>query len=554
MHTESTNTRPWFTRDEEKTGKDGKSYVVTIRLCTPVSIEESVINEDTPNRDRILRLKYLDEEEKTQFVDLPASIAVKASGNELISRLRALGILMTKDGIHHLIEMVRENQPPDAIHQYSHLGWRDDFFLCPNGEAVNTNRHVEILTSRPKEYIAKNGTLEGWKNAAHHASQHYHFGLAVCLSFVGVLIDLLKIDTVVVVFTGESSYGKSTSQKIGASAWGDAREGKGQFVSCLATSNATEALLEHASGSYLGMDEAAHMDGKQLKSFIFGSSGGTGKTRLNQHAEVKQTRSWNTIATMSSEHGVAQKLRADGENLPGGVTVRTMEVSYDDMPSLPGDEMARIEAAFDNVGHAGAKFARQVVDDGYVTDRERLRGELAAIAQEIAGKDATSQLRRAAMIPALVQKAGEIAKRCGLLPAEFDPAAVAHKMWAGALASDIAPASNHERALNALRLSILTRKDVDIVPLDGDANRPRVGWYLNDEPYGEDVFVIPTNEADKLSGGVLEGKSLGKALAAADMLVLPKSGKGNAHDYIKGLGKVRSYIIKASAVEGDARP
>ena len=550
MSTKPTNTRLWLNHKIKRANEEGILEEVTVRLHTPVSIEASVIDEDTPNRQRLLRLKYQDEEEEAQFVDVVAAAAVQSSGKELIFILRSLGVLMTKAGVTHLVEMVRENQPPDAIHQYSRLGWRDSFFLCPNGETINTNQRVEIVAARSKDYVEKNGTLEGWKSGAYQAAQYHHFGLAICMSFVGVLIDLLKLDTIIIMLTGESSHGKSTSQKLGASSWGDVRLGKGLFVSCAATSNAIEAQFEQASGTYSAHDDATLIGAEQLRTMIYLSSGGTGKARMTQQANPKKSYSWNTILSISTEVGLSQKFRSEGLSVPGGLTVRTMEVSYDDMPTLPRAEMDQIEAAFSNVGHAGPEFVRQIVREGYVGDRERLRTELMVIAKQIAGDAAVSQKLRAAMIPALIKKAGEIAKRCGLLPDDFNPAAAARKMWSEALKSDIAPASNKDRALDALRESILTHKGVDIVPPDEDPYRARVGWYIEDYWEGTAsvaVYVIPTRQAAKLSGNIIEVKSL----AAADMLIPRKDGKGNAHDSVKGVGQVSSYIIKASMIEGE---
>jgi len=117
MSTKPTNTRLWLNHKIKRANEEGILEEVTVRLHTPVSIEASVIDEDTPNRQRLLRLKYQDEEEEAQFVDVVAAAAVQSSGKELIFILRSLGVLMTKAGVTHLVEMVRENQPPDAIHQ-----------------------------------------------------------------------------------------------------------------------------------------------------------------------------------------------------------------------------------------------------------------------------------------------------------------------------------------------------------------------------------------------------------------------------------------------------
>jgi len=143
---------------------------------------------------------------------------------------------------------------------------------------------VEIVAARSKDYVEKNGTLEGWKSGAYQAAQYHHFGLAICMSFVGVLIDLLKLDTIIIMLTGESSHGKSTSQKLGASSWGDVRLGKGLFVSCAATGNAIEAQFELASGTYSAHDDATLISAEQLRTMIAASVNGSAAMAGGPHA------------------------------------------------------------------------------------------------------------------------------------------------------------------------------------------------------------------------------------------------------------------------------
>jgi hypothetical protein len=108
----------------------------------------------------------------------------------------------------------------------------------------------------------------------------------------------------------------------------------------------------------------------------------------------------------------------------------------------------------------------------------------------------------------------------------------------------LAPVSNSQRALDALRESIITRKGVDIVDVGSDPYRQAKGWYLPDDG----AYAILVTAAPDLAGGIMTSKALGKALKAAGWLV-PHEGKGNAREYVAGIGRVPCYVIHAANID-----
>lgn len=538
----SVNERAWIARIK----KSGDTEV-TIPLCTALTVVGSVIAVD---RDlaRSIRLKVQTEEEDGVLIDIPAGDSIKGAGKELLAKLRERGVLMTDEGMKFIVDLIRENQPPNAIKQYSKPGFHGRVFVAPSGEALNSNYPVELIPSMRQKGESYSGSLDGWRDAIRQTFPHFHFSMAVCLGFVGPLIDLLKWDTVTVYLSGATSHGKSTSQRLGASVWGDTKVAKGQLISAKATPNALEIELAKASGSYLALDEGVHLDGAQTKEIIFMGHSGSGKTRMSQHGDAKPNRVWNTCVTISDELGLVQKLRRDNQSIPGGLTVRAIDVSYDDVEKLSPAVMAEIERAYDNTGHAGPVFIRQLTSMGYVDAPSRLADEIHQIAGELAGPEASSQQRRAALIPALVKKAGLIAKVAGLFPAEADVDVMARDLWERARASDLAPVSNDARALDALRESIVSRKGVDIVEVGADPHRQAKGWHLPASGKSEEAYAILVSAAPELAGGIMTSKALGKALNEADWLI-PHSGKGNARDYVGGIGRVSCYVIRAAKID-----
>jgi uncharacterized protein (DUF927 family) len=95
------------------------------------------------------------------------------------------------------------------------------------------------------------------------------------------------LDTCGINFSGLTTSGKSTAQRLAASAWSasDIRRA-GLFQSARATDNAVEALAQRASGTVLSHDELAHLSGKAAATVI---SGTVGKRRMTADAVVRDS-------------------------------------------------------------------------------------------------------------------------------------------------------------------------------------------------------------------------------------------------------------------------
>jgi len=125
-----------------------------------------------------------------------------------------------------------------------------------------------------------------------------HWTLGVCAAFVDPIITPTGLDTCGINFSGLTTSGKSTAQRLAASAWSasDIRRA-GLFQSARATDNAVEALAQRASGTVLSLDELAHLSGKAAATVI---SGTVGKRRMTADAVVRDSYTWATFAILSA--------------------------------------------------------------------------------------------------------------------------------------------------------------------------------------------------------------------------------------------------------------
>jgi hypothetical protein len=549
--------KPWLHRlDSNDNGVEKWT-----RLCTPISISAGLRYEDKGGV-RGQRIVFMDEDGQVVQRDLPVGIAVRAHGSEYKTLLREAGISMTYAGEEFLVSRSKEYTPRDPVSVYDKAGWKGTAFLTAFGSAINTNGRMELAADSMPKGAEKDGSLEMWVSAIRLAveSNVLHFQLAPLTGFASVLIDRLGLPSVVVCYSGETSRGKSTAQEIGASAWGTTTAKEGLFGTFSASPNAAEALMQRGSGCYLALDEFKFIEGEDLHKVIFQASSDSGKDRLNRAADLRQSRGWKLLMTISGELPLAEKLRQSGGKLSTGLGTRSLDLNVEDQPILTKEQMAEINVFKKHFGHAGPAFVRQMVAMGYAEDTDRLMREVEDKASALAGGGASPPMLRAARIVALLWQSGEIAKAAELLPATMNVEDVCRRTWAKALESETAPYASKEIALKVLFENLLTGLGSDVANFD-DFNvlirdeaqaafkkwsACRVGSFGN---YGP-VYIVPLTSLGKLAGSALGAKSVAKALADAKALVeAPTSRKSNSWEYIPGLGKLSAVVIKASAVE-----
>jgi len=535
--------RPWLHRLIDKSAE---------RLHTPCSIEAGIV---FPDRDaqRGLRIKVLDENGETQTVDLPAGVAVKNGGGDLKVTLREKGVLMTSKGEDHLVRMFKEVQPADPITVHHRPGWHGGAFLTPWGTVIGSNRPIELSGENRPSGAETAGSLTGWTQATAAAfdSGVLHFQVGVLAGLVSPILDLCGYPSVWLAYTGSTSKGKSTAQKLQAGCWGDPDPKRGLFGNFNGTLAASEALLARASGAGYAFDEAHAIAGDDLQKLVFKATGDGGADRLTRNADLRAARSWSLMVTLSNETPIYQKIKSAGASVTTGLGARALDLNVEDAPSLDAATMARIEAAFANHGHAGPAFVRAMISAGYARDPDRLREEVDAKAGILGGPTAEPPVRRAARIAALIWQAGVIAQDARLIPADFDLAAMARRLWDKAMEAETAPGSAEAMAVRTLMETLIRRRGVDIPEDLGGGHREAVAWRPETFKTHGAVYIVSTDALAGLAGGALNHTAVARALARRGFLIPnPRADKPSSiWDSVPGLGKVRAVVIPARVVE-----
>ena len=548
--------RPWVYLDRG----DGP-----VRLWTPWTIVAGTQHVDQAGK-RGLRIAALDEDGNTSQFDVSARDIFSAFGGEFRMRLREAGVGMTEAGEAQCVRLAREIAPSSPIAIFDHGGWRDEgLFLSPWGSTPKgVNRPVEMAHESMPSGEEQCGTLDGWTaaTAAAWGTDVLQFRVAPLISFASVLVDMCGQDSFFVAWSSRTSRGKSTSAKLQAAVWGSTKARAGLYGPLNGTDNAVEARFAMGTGAGYAFDETNLVDGGKLQLMIYKGSGNAGNDRLTRSASLRKARTWRGMYTLTGEHEIMGKIRSAGVAATTGLGARVVEIDCEATSPLPRETMDGIEAAFQNTGHAGLAFVSSVIAQGLNRERDEFWQDVEHKAVEIAGDGAPPAVVRAARIAALLWFAGKIAQTAGLIPSDNDLGLgqsldeTIAEFWRRAQESSLTPANSEDVTIQTL-FETLLRGRGGRVPDDVSGGFGKAdAWRLDAHrtKFGEDAYVVPMSSLKELSGGALNPKALAGQLRARGHLITYRRADGEertAFDYVPGLGKVSSVVIRASAVEGD---
>ena len=205
---------------------------------------------------------------------------------------------------------------------------------------------------------------------------------------------------------GESGVGKTLVGKWGLSAWGDPRrlmlmrdDTRNMLVSRLGVYNTLPAYI----------DEVTNIEAKELSDIVYKITQGREKGRLDKNAvERKNINPWNTLAVVSSNASLADKLAA----FKGDANAELNRLfEFEILSGFSMEEGRTISATIDgNYGEVGQIYARHLV-----INQDKHRDALTAIARLLAAKiKAKPDERFWLMCGAVALYGGMIAKKLGV--------------------------------------------------------------------------------------------------------------------------------------------
>ncbi|MCD1644527.1 DUF927 domain-containing protein [Aurantimonas coralicida] len=436
-------------------------------------------------------------------------------------------------------------------------GWHSNLFLTPGGEMVG-DTSIEHRLARPWKN-ARKGTLEGQLKAFAAAlrSGIDHFAIGILFGCVGTMVARAETDNALGVLVGETSRGKSTAQRLGASVWGSVAAGEGCLHLCRTTDNRLEIDAERANGTFLALDELKMLRDGDLQNVIFMLREGRGKGRMTTDASAKPVATWRTGFLLSSERTIEHIVTRAGDSLLPGATVRIMEVDVSNADQCSRDVMNTIDSVSAHFGHVGPRFAEYVASH---TNPDDLRASIAAHQIALAGAEASTIQRRAAYTLAALWETGRIMKAANLIPADVEIDVTIHRVWEAQRQSLVNRLDPVEEAICKLQENLASRKGLDVIEIlnqDEYRTRPVVAWYEDAETQGMNpnevsgcpTYYVATDKVLELSGDTVTLQTIRKRLKELGFLI-EAEGKNKAWDRVPGLrggGKWRNYRLRFNA-------
>lgn len=537
----------------------GELTDVSIPVSTPFSVTARLRHADMADAYG-LRVLVQDMDGRPRQIDLDRSDLARSAAQEVRAKLLAAGLRFEDDGERIAIAVCKASDPDHEIIMVNQPGWHhvrglpDPVFAAPDGTILGAPEGVDLemaaLTGGGASGPA--GTYQAWRQAVQAACQVEdcpHWILGMLAGLAGPIVALTHLDTCGINLSGLSSGGKTLAQRLAVSAWTSPALGTGLLQSMRTTENALEHLARASNGTVLALDEAGHADGKAVGRMVYSIASGIDKARSTQDAGLQDRRTWSTFALLSGESSLEQKVTSEGGTWMAGMAVRIIDVDVNGVNrAVDAGTLAAIEQIHRHHGHAGPAFVAGLIAEGYHREPDELRTAVLATAQTIAGQGADSARIRAATPLALLQVAGTLAKRFGLLGVAVPVGDAVTWGWTRfETSSDGLALSPGDQAINNLRRWIAERWDVTIKPIADIAhsgssdsrtnNREAVGWYDRDTVY------LPISRAREAAGGTVKDQFLAQLLQDRGLLARRHDARRAAVRWIPGVGKFDAYAL-----------
>lgn len=421
----------------------------------------------------------------------------------------------------------------------SRVGWLGDDFIC--GERDDVVLQCDGLEATFAAYRTE-GSFDEWKAWAAKLEEHPRAALGIYAALASVLLRVFDVPPFFVDLAGETSKGKTTTLRVGASVWGS----PDLVGSWDATAVAIETQVGAVDGLPVFLDETKRAgDPKKVAGIVYEVSQGVGRARGAKAGGLRPTLRWSTVVVSTGE----QPLTTFTQD--GGTRARVVELWGSPFEYECRRFVLELTAAMSrNFGHAGPAFVRALLDqqaewDTWREQFERMADRLAAKATSVVGE------RRARYV-ALLRFAAGLAEQFGVMDWKPDRA------WWDALLTNGAGEDDDDQPAVAFEAAwqwAATNPDKFWSQRRPERMEPRTGWHgrWSGRP-DHDIYFRPQVLRQVLERDGHDYPSSVKAWA--DRGWLDKDGEGKNTKPIKLQGRsVRMVVMRSAAIQavaGDA--
>ena len=368
-------------------------------------------------------------------------------------------------------------------------------------------------------------------------------------------------------FRGESSTGKTKTESVAASIYGN----ENMLQGWKATGNALESLAREHNDTVLLLDELEQVESEEAGNIAYMLGNGQGKARANVHGDAKDIVTWRLLFISTGEIGLAEHVAAGGGRIRAGMEVRMLDIPADANKGM---------GVFEDIhgAQSPAEFADslQTLSETYygspadalltrITKPGELEQAVAMIRQvqekfvlQYVPAEAHGQVTRAAMRFGAVAGVGEYCISIGILPWETGHAiwGVRECYYAWLESRGDNSASEDIRALAQVR-EYLERNGESRFTMMQDGFEDNVGQRtINRTGFrhvldngSTEFWVLPEMYKAEICHG-FDPKLVTRVLKEHGFLVTNARGESQIGKRIPGIGgTTRVYVIKADILQ-----
>jgi hypothetical protein len=447
------------------------------------------------------------------------------------------------------------------------LGWHDDQSVFLWGEShvdangittPNRAEQANVLRFHPDDPgiahlvsgFRANGDFQRWTDAIAPVLEFGAVVVGILTSLSTPLLQIVNAPNPILDFCGNTSKGKTTALRTGASVWGNPDETTGSSI--VRTWDSTRVFVERLGATYhslpLFLDETsmAPGQGRLVAQFVYQVSSGQGRGRGSPRG-VRPSGNWKTGLLTTGE----QPLTSFAEGF-GGTYARVLTLW-----GSPFGETVRATtvetlnaAVLDHYGHAGPKFVHYLLQ--HRTRWSEFRSSYRETVENYQASARNSVASRLARTVAALDLTAKLASKdaAGVLPWQYAEMATAvGATWDAATTN----AGDADRSLEALQKVISWSRRNRERFADGDCKStvaPPQGWAgrWDRGPEWTHIWIFPDLLEHELEGWGFSPRAILNAWRDAKRLDTHAEGRLRSQVRFQG-ERARMYAIPRAAVD-----
>ncbi|MFJ5625580.1 DUF927 domain-containing protein [Peribacillus loiseleuriae] len=274
----------------------------------------------------------------------------------------------TKKLIQYLKDFHAVNRLKLHFKSYSEqLGWFGNGFLLGNQYISTGEKEIhfypaDVGEKQLVEGFNAQGDINRWLDIIDRLQGYPNVIIGIYASLASVLSSILKVDSFIFEWSGETSKGKSISMKVAASVWGNPSTDQGGIIKKWNVTpvniERTASLLKHLP---LFLDDTKDLSGiKTVSNLIYNLASGQGRGRGSVNGSQK-TRYWNNITFSTGEQKITTFAK-DGGTVGRVIPIVNLPFGKADAETSQLVEGIEIDLQ-ECYGVAGEKWIRFILDN-----------------------------------------------------------------------------------------------------------------------------------------------------------------------------------------------